>query len=1081
MTPQTHFRRSMIATLLVALLATLVGCGDSASDHPSPTTSTAAQPASTGQPGFLISYAAAASRLDGLDPDTTQEQIRDWATIGLANYFDLDTARLRAATFDTLPIRDPGLADLSRQQTGPGRSLYDGKGVLHLLVQKGDPHRDRTIGLLLDQYRTDAGSDPTGVQVHDYQILPDRKVVAVATGMAVPTAKVRQDNGYVSMSVDNADALKNFLDKTRNFSGLELHGSEIWANGWNWPDVPAAPMTAEDVSVLQRGYAATSGPLPGFSLDPGPKLTAADVRAIVPDLNPGLADQIASGADSPSLDQLRASVNDAVFSSAKPPAGLPQDRTRLWALDSMLTGYPPYSQARFDGPLAGTAVGMTLMYDDFEAKQWSNGVGDAVPSKAVPGFVASPDTATPWGQCSDKPISESGRLWFGQDQSGFAFSANRVDIGSRATRLFAKANGDGGEVEPSYSFGRGLTWWDENFQAVADYEPQYERLDQIMRWSGALEWLVTKAGKQLPDAGAPAGPGLKFADWYAKNNQLKERSDITFVNPPSATQEALLYNPSKAFTDCGFAAVDGGVELADGLSLQGKGNYHADLPSSVHRAGPLDPGSSYDSSTGAGHVKRELISGDNQVESYRDYALSPVSDGKASVDITAPGRNVASFGGLKENLDGHTPREAKTEISVRNGSVSEQVSLQGQVVGILATFKSFGSEVVSWSSGIGDTARQVLSQLQSKWGQPLASDTVLTHDLNGQPEYQLGGLDDPWLVVTDGQAPPSGELNFRLGAPGKPGDPAQFANGALRGPPDLGGPDQFDGVAAAVDGQPARVDPVGAPDPQARSVQFATPAGHEFKAYQSGGRWVATHSDLAHEPVVLAAFAKMPDIDNAMRDAAKAHDGHYRVVMLGSDGLALVGADRVVVVPMYDPWTAKVFKSIIPDRGPPLFDLSGEDVLTVGWGPIKIDPRAERKHTTVGDVMGQGKDAYLLDSAKTNYHLRDGVISADEIPRDTQVIVVEAPAPAGAGILDSRPDVVDYRQHQWQLVGSGGGGGGGNSPDVSRWFQVSSAPSQPTPTTGPSVTTTTSATPSNGSTVLLVCPVTNPLARECES
>jgi hypothetical protein len=59
-----------------------------------------------------------------------------------------------------------------------------------------------------------------------------------------------------------------------------------------------------------------SEPRPGFSLDPGPVRTPGDITA------------------APS---------------------------QLWALDGLLSGHPLYSQARNDGQLEGTKVGMTLI------------------------------------------------------------------------------------------------------------------------------------------------------------------------------------------------------------------------------------------------------------------------------------------------------------------------------------------------------------------------------------------------------------------------------------------------------------------------------------------------------------------------------------------------------------------------------------------------------------------------------------------------------------------------------------------------------------------------------------------------
>jgi hypothetical protein len=53
----------------------------------------------------------------------------------------------------------------------------------------------------------------------------------------------------------------------------------------------------------------------------------------------------------------------------------------------LLAGRPAYSQARYDGRLEGTKVGMTLFYNDHMAKDWVSGVGTGVPTTAVGGFI----------------------------------------------------------------------------------------------------------------------------------------------------------------------------------------------------------------------------------------------------------------------------------------------------------------------------------------------------------------------------------------------------------------------------------------------------------------------------------------------------------------------------------------------------------------------------------------------------------------------------------------------------------------------------------------------------------------------
>ncbi|MGH3932122.1 MAG: hypothetical protein ACRDTF_19345, partial [Pseudonocardiaceae bacterium] len=457
--------------------------------------------------------------------------------------------------------------------------------------------------------------------MHRYLVRPENQRIELSAEPAAATSAIRAAHGWHEARIDQPQGLADFLAGTTHLSRVETRGTEIWAAGWRWPDLPSNPVTVEDVSVLQRGYRQPDGKLPAFSLDPRPSSTLDDVRATIPDLAPDLAERIISenwaGSGYASADEL-AELVMRTLSQNNPPAdelparGLPADRTRLWALWNLLTGGPVYSQARYYGELAGTEVGMTLFYTDFVTKDWKTGGGTGRPTDAVPGFIPDSQADTPLSLCprQDAPRIESGRLWFGQADTSFNFEPNGVGIGAQATRLFARSDGpDGTEVEPSYRFGRGLGWWDQHFQVIADYEPQYHRLEQLMRWSGALEWLTTSGVgllPQLPDSAIRSD--LRFADWYAAHDQLRERGPLTFVTPPSAQhQEAVLPTPSAVTEDCpGFLSVGGGVTLADGLARsRGLPSGTDALPPGVRRAGPIDPATTaIDPTTGSGRIDR---------------------------------------------------------------------------------------------------------------------------------------------------------------------------------------------------------------------------------------------------------------------------------------------------------------------------------------------------------------------------------------------------------------------------------------------------------------------------------------------
>jgi hypothetical protein len=483
--------------------------------------------------------------------------------------------------------------------------LFDGRGTLHLLVPQDDAHPDRTIGLLLDQYRTDAGADPPTTQIHRYRDVSSARVVQVTSEQTGPTASVRAAHGYLRMRVDDTAGLAGFLSRTRHLSMLEVQNGGIWADGWRWPDVPAVAVDPADVAVLQGAYQ-QSGSRPGFSLDPHPLHGKADVRALFPDLSPELADRLATGAWNGSAygsaAGLAARVRDLLFrKAAASDAGLPADRVQLWGLLRALEGGPVFSQARYEGGLQGTEVGMTLFYTDYLTKAWVAGVGSGVPAQAVGGFVPDPAATIPWSHCVKAAgrVSESGRLWFGQNDGAFNFGDDRVSLGAQATRLFARSNGSAGtEVEPSFAAGRGLQWWDRHFQAVADYEPQYERLDQLMSWSGAIEWLVAKTPARLPQVeGTEVRSDLRFSAWYAAHGQLRERSPLRSVTPSSAVGEAVVPVPSRTYQQCGLVTISGGVSLSDRLRRQGDRPVRVDLPGR-RRAGQYEGGTDVDPTSG---------------------------------------------------------------------------------------------------------------------------------------------------------------------------------------------------------------------------------------------------------------------------------------------------------------------------------------------------------------------------------------------------------------------------------------------------------------------------------------------------
>ncbi|WP_447002758.1 hypothetical protein ACRAKI_23955 [Saccharothrix isguenensis] len=1066
--------RTRLHSALTLPLTTLLllSCTGSPPEH---------EPEQPGSAGFVVSYAGAAGRLDGLDPVESAAQVRDWARTALAAHLELDSAKLRDAAYDTLPVRDGGFADLSRQATGPGRALFDGE-TLHLLVPTDDEHRARTIAHLLDQHRTDSGGDPRQVRVHPYAVRADTNTIDITAEEPASAADVREANGYVSMRVDgDKAALTEFLAKTEALSTLESRDGGIWAGGWDWPG-DGAGLTLEEVSTLQRGYARGS-PTPGFSLDPGPEETAADLRAVLPDISGEIIDRVLvddwSGSPFASADELTGYVQDFLYFDAVPPAdlarfGLTDDRVQLWGLLAALSGRSVYSQARYDGGLAGTTIGVTLFYTDYVAKHWASGVGTGVPANAVAGFVPDPDARTPWSQCTTGTLSESGRLWLGQNDSAFAFDDRSISIGAQSTRLFSRSDGDdGGEVEPSYAFGRGLKWWDQNYQAVADYEPQYQRLDQIMRWSGALEWLVAKTSSRLPQsADSEIRSDIGFAEWYAGNAELRERGPIRFVTPPSATEEAIAPEPSRTFDSCGYRTIYGGVSLGDVIARKGSEAKRADLPGPVNRAG-AGGDSTFDPVTGSGSIKQKALDADGKVVDHLEHRFS-AENGVTTVEAVGGPREVVSLGGLKVLVDGS--RTVTTRIDAQDGKVSQRSEHLGHEVGELTAVKAADVVTVHWRRGVLDRVRTVLESVQQRLtaspseALPPVKDGVL-HTLqhpSGRVEHRV---DPDWSVSISGDQPPPGGVTFRLGAPRPGGGEPRFLYGKVERTSDPVADSWLDITPATAD-QAATAVFAERPAADAGTVTVTTRSGRTSTLHVVDGH--VRHP--ADDPVLgtvegMALTAEFPRVLHARNEAVAANDGLYRPVALG-DAVALVGATEIRLLGVGDAWSFRVRGALHGDGARTiLVRLDGDRLLLVDRGPLDV---GQRKDLTYGEVLDQQKsDPYLHEHFRESMSAEDGRIVTASIPRDTKVRVREAVV-VGKPVLDAstRPDARTHAGAEWFRVGPPRGA---TRVDVGTNATVTGSPA-PTATTAADGSTPAGA----AATVLLVCPDTDDEPAGCD-
>jgi len=689
---------------------------------------------------LTVSYADSAEWLERLPAEERDEQIRDWAVFGLANLLDFDQRQLDENFWDKSPVRDPFLIDLIAYHNGPGRSLLDsgsnefltGDDTLHVLVPEDAPYRARTIGMVLDNRRRDMEDDPNEVILYDYRIDYNTQEVLLIPSEAQPTQAVRAEYGYVEMQIETLDDLQTFLAQTQHLSQIRVENDTLWVGGWNWPDVPTGRVTAQDLTVLQQGYLNADDSLllrePAFSLDSGPQLTLEELLPILEPLYPELV-----GVDEQAIlfieewtewltsDDLLLYVTEPDFLSDVilrideteeiecsiifPYSECYEriwatlgDRSRPWQLLSYAyLGDPPHQYARYEGGLEGTDVGMTYFYTDILAKGWFYDLGAGNPYGRVEGFVPKALSNVPWSHC--KTGDESGRIWFGLNEDSLLVSPDGVNFGDITTRLFTLVedpNYGEREIEPSYSFGQGVWWWDQHYLPMADYEPQYHRLDQLMRWSAAIAWLVDEDNLLLPEAPPETiQTDWRFDEWLTGHPELKWQFDIPFIEVPNQTTETVLRLFSDPYQNCDTSWISsGGVTGPRRELIRDIGGSHLKVAEpGLRRAGLVSRKSNtfiYRSD-----LKRVKFSGNNF----------------SRVDTTAPKRSVTSLWNRSITVLGDGKRRSSLQIKKQGPRTIAAIDIESRTFADLEIMRNGSKANIKVNASMMDKAVNKLNDV----------------------------------------------------------------------------------------------------------------------------------------------------------------------------------------------------------------------------------------------------------------------------------------------------------------------------------------------------------------------------------
>lgn len=578
-------------------------------------------------------------RMDELSfADLTQrekeDQLRDWLLFTIASDRSLSASEINQSLYDLSAVRKGYTRAVSNFEYGTTRSLYIGTGEVVALIPAGlTPEQQLDeLGAIADKHRKDTGEKPANLVAFEYELHPEQQYALITRQKAVAAETLyAASNGYAEADVATLADLQKFVDSVDDLTFIQRQGNKlslggrklqgksyqsirvediaaIWQsedavqrgtadfeNKWNAKINQAAPTERDQLQVqaqkefVELGLAGGNG----FSLDPTydyPAIKTIFTQEVVP----GLSDYIVRENLPITTAEVQAAEAGLTSNDIVPYLTLvdklqqsdsPPSQYIGFSLEALSRDYS-FQKARYDGPLQGTEVGMLLFYTDLLAKLWALDYNASTPQAALADFAPLPEVMGQLASIYQQEILDlpSTRLWFGPQAKGFQLSATgqRLTFARNATRIYAASStplNPGEETYPSAASEAFLGWWDNHYEEVASYEPAYEQLNQIMKWSLLVGWLNSDGHSDLlsflenvpvqrdfwfPDWVRNQGNRLKFQDWESIQFYPKG-----YLGNKTEVMPLLASRPYEAF-GISDRVISGGVSLADKALFEGR-------------------------------------------------------------------------------------------------------------------------------------------------------------------------------------------------------------------------------------------------------------------------------------------------------------------------------------------------------------------------------------------------------------------------------------------------------------------------------------------------------------------------------
>lgn len=550
------------------------------------------------------------------------DQLRDWLLVTVVTGKGLSAKDINQSVYDLPTVRYDYMSPVANFEYGSTRSVYIGNDTIVALVPKTASQAERMDNLVHigDRHRKDQGKQPKIIEVYEYEISPDKNTALITRREEINAAKIfSSDYGYYEITINSQDDLQSFLNQVDDITFAQVNGSSLQVGGRKIYSRKYQGIRVEDVAALWQSDKKIESSLEEFKQRWEAKLRylppSEREQAFQEALKERQQLKLVSGSgfsldpayDYPSLQKIfqqfkpdfqsLATGNDAVITEediqkaeqgiSKAEKGLTENgevpylvlldklskskdqKVKLWSTYAAQVGeVSRFQAARYDGELQGTEVGMVLFYTDLLAKLWALNYLNNTPNQIIPNF--DPLTRIKVSSIYKQEIEKlsSTRLWFGSQDKGFQVvnEGNSLLFARNATRIYAASSdpiNPGVETIAAANTNAFLSWWNDHYEEVARYEPQYERLNQIMKWSLVINWLnQSKQGDLLsflqdvsvkrdnwfPNWAKAQSGNLKFQQWQQVDFfQKGYKGTRTEALPSLASEPFKSFGKSKYF------------------------------------------------------------------------------------------------------------------------------------------------------------------------------------------------------------------------------------------------------------------------------------------------------------------------------------------------------------------------------------------------------------------------------------------------------------------------------------------------------------------------------------------------------